>query len=93
MNALKLPGWGTLKLALPTHSNGDAALLAAEAVAAATAPSGAPATSGMSGVNSLFHGQPKLDDSELGTAFDACYRPIKDGGGKIVGVSYIGHKK
>ena len=29
----------------------------------------------------------------LGTAFDACYRPIKDGGGKIVGVSYIGHKK
>jgi hypothetical protein len=71
MNALKLPGWGTLKLALPTHSNGDAALLAAEAVAAATAPSGAPATSGMSGVNTLFHGQPKLDDSELGTAMDA----------------------
>lgn len=29
----------------------------------------------------------------LGTAFDACYNPIKDGGGKIVGVSYIGHKK
>ena len=29
----------------------------------------------------------------LGTAFDACYHPIKDGGGKIVGVSYIGHKK
>jgi len=29
----------------------------------------------------------------LGTAFDACYNPIKDGGGKIIGVSYIGHKK
>lgn len=29
----------------------------------------------------------------LGTAFDACYNPIKDGGGKVVGVSYIGHKK
>lgn len=29
----------------------------------------------------------------LGTAFDACYNPIKDSGGKIVGVSYIGHKK
>ncbi|CQD19029.1 von Willebrand factor, type A [Mycolicibacterium conceptionense] len=42
MNALKLPGWGTLKLALPTHSNGDAASLTAEAVAAASAPSGAP---------------------------------------------------
>lgn len=29
----------------------------------------------------------------LGTAFDACYSPIKDAGGKIIGVSYIGHKK
>jgi len=29
----------------------------------------------------------------LGTAFDACYHPIKDAGGKIIGVSYIGHKK
>ena len=29
----------------------------------------------------------------LGTAFDACYNPIKDAGGKVVAVSYIGHKK
>jgi hypothetical protein len=29
----------------------------------------------------------------LGTAFDACYNPIKDGSGKLIGVSYIGHKK
>ena len=29
----------------------------------------------------------------LGTAFDACYNPIKDAGGKIIGVSDIGHKK
>ncbi len=29
----------------------------------------------------------------LGTAFDACYNPIKDAKGKIIGVSYIGHKK
>lgn len=29
----------------------------------------------------------------LGTAFDACYNPIKDGGGKIIGVSYVGFKK
>ena len=28
----------------------------------------------------------------LGTAFDACYNPIKNAG-KIVGASYIGHKK
>ncbi len=29
----------------------------------------------------------------LGTPFDACYNPIKDASGKIIGVSYIGHKK
>jgi Cache 3/Cache 2 fusion domain len=29
----------------------------------------------------------------LGTAFDACYNPIKAADGKIIGVSYIGHKK
>ena len=29
----------------------------------------------------------------LGTAFDACYNPIKDSGDKVVGVSYVGHKK
>jgi len=29
----------------------------------------------------------------LGTAFDACYNPIKDSGGKVVGVAYVGHKK
>ena len=29
----------------------------------------------------------------LGTAFDACYNPIKDASGKLIGVSYIGHKQ
>jgi Cache 3/Cache 2 fusion domain len=29
----------------------------------------------------------------LGTAFDACYNPIRDASGKVVGVSYVGHKK
>ena len=29
----------------------------------------------------------------LGTPFDACYHPIKDGGGKIIGVAYVGFKK
>ena len=29
----------------------------------------------------------------LGTAFDACYNPIKDGSGQVIGASYIGHKK
>lgn len=29
----------------------------------------------------------------LGTAFNACYNPIKDAAGKTVAVSYVGHKK
>lgn len=29
----------------------------------------------------------------LGTPFDACYHPIKDGGGKVIGVTYVGYKK
>lgn len=33
------------------------------------------------------------DIDVLGTAYSACYNPIKDGGGKVIGVTYIGHKK
>jgi hypothetical protein len=29
----------------------------------------------------------------LGTAFDACYNPIRDSAGKVIGASYIGHKR
>jgi hypothetical protein len=29
----------------------------------------------------------------LGTQFDACYNPIKDSGGKVVGATYVGYKK
>ena len=29
----------------------------------------------------------------LGTAFSACYDPIKDAGGKVIGVTYVGFKK
>ena len=29
----------------------------------------------------------------LGTPFDACYNPIKDAGGKVIGVTYVGFKK
>lgn len=29
----------------------------------------------------------------LGTQFDACYNPIKDAGGKVIGSTYVGHKK
>jgi hypothetical protein len=29
----------------------------------------------------------------LGTAFDACYRPIKDAAGAVIGATYIGYTK
>lgn len=33
------------------------------------------------------------DVDVLGTAYSACYDPVKDAGGKIVGVTYVGFKK
>ncbi len=39
-------------------------------------------------------GQPYCGDVDvLGTAFSACYHPIKDAKGVVVGASYIGYKK
>ena len=29
----------------------------------------------------------------LGTAFNACYNPVKNAAGKIIAVTYVGHKK
>ena len=62
---LELPAWGSLRLALPTNGNGDAAFLAGEAVAAASAPPGAPATQGTGAVRTLMSAQPKLADNSL----------------------------
>jgi hypothetical protein len=33
------------------------------------------------------------DVDVLGTAFNACYKPIKDAGGEVIGVTYTGYKK
>jgi Cache 3/Cache 2 fusion domain len=42
----------------------------------------------------LNKGQPYCGAIDvLGTAFDACYSPIKDSAGKTIGASYVGHKK
>lgn len=68
---LKLPGWGSLRLALPTRGNSDAAYLAAEAVAAASVPSGAPATSGSDAVRTLIDAQPNLANNSLTEAMNA----------------------
>jgi hypothetical protein len=71
LDGLRLNGWGPLRLALPLEENGDAAYVAAEAVAAASAPAGSPATAGAGAISQLFAGQPKLADGKLSTAFDA----------------------
>jgi len=70
LDGLNLPGWGSLRLALPTGGNADATYLATEAVAAAAAP-GAPVNAGIGAVHQLLGGQPKLADGKLSTALDA----------------------
>ncbi|QEN14141.1 substrate-binding domain-containing protein [Mycolicibacterium sp. ELW1] len=69
LDGLNLPGWGSLRLALPTVGNADATYLAAEAVAAASAPPNSPATAGIGAVNGLVAGQPKLADDTTDTAW------------------------
>ncbi|WP_099039178.1 substrate-binding domain-containing protein [Mycobacterium neglectum] len=71
LEGLGLAGWGSLRLALPLLGDSDASYLAAEAVAAESAPSGAPPSSGIGAVNSLVAGQPKLADKKVSTAMDA----------------------
>jgi hypothetical protein len=70
LDGLNLPGWGSLRLALPTSGNGDATYLAAEAVAAAAVP-GAPVNAGVGAVHKLLGAAPKLADTNVSTALDA----------------------
>ncbi|OBI16014.1 substrate-binding domain-containing protein [Mycobacterium sp. E2497] len=72
---VNLPAWGSLRLALPMNGNGDAAFLAGEAVAAAAAPPGAPATQGTGAVRALLSAQPKLANNSLTEAMDALLGP------------------
>jgi Bacterial extracellular solute-binding protein len=72
---LKLPAWGSLRLALPLGDNSDAAFLAGEAVALASAPAGAPPTAGGGAVRTLIDGQPKLADNSLAEAMNSLLRP------------------
>jgi hypothetical protein len=70
LDGLSLPGWGSLRLALPTVDNSDAAFLAAEAVASAAA-NGGPVNAGAGAVHRLTAAQPKLADPKADTALDA----------------------
>lgn len=71
LDGMNLPGWGSLKLALPMTGDSDATYLAAESVASAAAPQGQPPTSGASAIATLRAGQPKLADDKSSTAMDA----------------------
>ncbi|MEU0498932.1 substrate-binding domain-containing protein [Mycobacterium sp. NPDC006124] len=71
LDGMNLPGWGSLKLALPLTGDSDATYLAAEAVASASAPQGQPPTAGSSAIATLRAAQPKLADDKTSTAMDA----------------------
>ena len=72
---VNLPAWGSLRLACPMNGNGDAAFLAGEAIAAASAPPGAPATQGTGAVRALLSAQPKLADNSLTEAMNTLLKP------------------
>lgn len=71
LDGLGLQNWGPLRLVLPSGADGDASFLAAEAVAAASAPRGAPPSAGLGAVNTLLAGQPELADDTASAALDA----------------------
>ena len=70
-----LPGWGALRLALPTVGAADATYLAAEAVATTSAPPNTPATAGLGAVSALVAGQPRLPDNTADQAWQALTGP------------------
>ena len=68
LDGRNLPGWGTLRLALPASGAADANYLAAEAGAAATAPPNTPPTAGLPAVSALLAGQPRLPSNTAAAA-------------------------
>lgn len=73
LDGKNLPGWGSLRLALPASGDADAGYLAAEAVAVNSAPPGAPATAGLPAATALLAGQPQLADDTADTAWQALF--------------------
>ncbi|MBX7434639.1 hypothetical protein JDV09_21445 [Mycobacterium sp. Y57] len=71
LDGLGLPGWGGLRLALPLTQDSDASYLAAEAVAAAAAPAGEPATAGLGAVSTLIGAAPELAEPDADAAIAA----------------------
>ncbi|WP_293308596.1 hypothetical protein [Mycolicibacterium sp.] len=75
LDGLNLPGWGGLRLSVPTVGAGDAGYLLAEAVAVASAAPGAPSTDGLAAVTSLLAAQPQLANTTTDAAWDALTAP------------------
>jgi len=69
LDGINLPGWGSLRLALPTSGSADAAYLTAEAVATTAAPPNTSPTAGLAAVSTLLAGQPRLADNTAGQAW------------------------
>jgi len=82
-DALSLPGWGSLRLALPIAGASDAAYLAAEAVASSTAPPDAPPTAGLGAVSALLGGQPRLTENSAAEAWSALVAPGDPAAGPV----------
>lgn len=76
LDGLNLPGWGPLRLALPTAGSADAAYLAVEAVATTSAPPDTSPTAGLAAVTTLLTGQPRLAD----TTADEAWKALTGGG-------------
>ncbi|MGH3956882.1 MAG: hypothetical protein ACRDTI_22890 [Mycobacterium sp.] len=76
LDGFGLPGWGSLRLALPSSGNADAAQLAAEAVAAASVRPGDSPELGAGAAASLTAAAPKLPANNLSDAMGA----LLDGG-------------
>lgn len=75
LDVRNLPGWGSLRLALPTMGSADATYLAAEAVAATSAAPDASPTTGLGAVATLLAGQPRLADNTADEAWNVLLRP------------------
>ncbi len=83
LSQLGLPDWGPLRLALPISGNSDAAFLAAEAVALASARPGTSPAADTSAVRALFAGQPELADDSLAEAMNVLLRTTDPAGAPV----------
>ena len=76
LDGRNLPGWGSLRLALPAAGVADANYLTVEAVAATSAPPNGSATEGLQAAGGLLAAAPKLADNTA----DQAWKALTEGG-------------